>query len=64
MSKKINPKDLTLSNFFITDQALKSAGLMNLAMLIMASLLEKLIHEQPTPFNIGILVDGELENQQ
>lgn len=54
MSKKIAPKDLALSNFFITDQALNSAKFDEFGHVDYASLLEKLILEQPTPFNIGI----------
>jgi len=54
MSKKINPKESPLSNFFLTDQALKSAKYDEFGHADYASLLEKLIHEQPTPFNIGI----------
>lgn len=54
MSKKFNPKEPLLSNFFITDQALKSAKFDEFGHADYASLLEKLIHEQPTPFNIGV----------
>lgn len=54
MSKFYKKKDSSISNFFITDQALKSAEFDEFGHVDYACLLEKLIWEQPTPFNIGI----------
>lgn len=54
MKKKPKSKELSASNFFITDEALKSAQFDEFGHSDYAKLLEKLIQEQPTPFNIGI----------
>ncbi len=52
--KRKQKNEVSLSKLFITDQALNNAEFDEFGHDDYASLIEKLIREQPTPFNIGI----------
>src|SRR4030042_3653703 len=52
--KKNNSEEIKLSRLFLTDKALQNSDNDEFGHNDYASLLEKLVKEQPTPFNIGI----------
>jgi hypothetical protein len=52
--KTINKKEVILKKLFLTDQALQNAENDEFGHGDYAELLEKIVYDQPTPFNIGI----------
>lgn len=52
--KKNSKKEIVLKKLFLTDQALQNSKFDEFGHSDYAELLEKIIYDQPTPFNIGI----------